>query len=76
MGSENMVMVRLLQIGAKDLTVTSQSQMSNIFRDSESIGKSNGKKWSQNKKKNTNRGCKIAAHKNLFFSANLGVISY
>ena len=25
---------------------TSQSQMSNIFRDSESLGKSNGKKWS------------------------------
>ena len=25
---------------------TSQSQMSNIFRDSESMGKSNGKKWS------------------------------
>ena len=24
---------------------TSQSQMSNIFRDSESLGKSNGKKW-------------------------------
>ena len=27
---------------------TSPSQMSNIFRDSESLGKSNGKKWSQN----------------------------
>ena len=26
---------------------TSQSQMSNIFTDSESLGKSNGKKWSQ-----------------------------
>ena len=26
---------------------TSQSWMSNIFRDSESLGKSNGKKWSQ-----------------------------
>ena len=26
---------------------TSQSQMSNIFRDLESLGKSNGKKWSQ-----------------------------
>ena len=26
---------------------TSRSQMSNIFRDSESLGKSNGKKWSQ-----------------------------
>ena len=25
---------------------TSRSQMSNIFRDSESLGKSNGKKWS------------------------------
>ena len=27
-------------------TPTSRSQMSNIFRDSESLGKSNGKKWS------------------------------
>ena len=26
---------------------TSQSRMSNIFRDSESLGKSNGKKWSR-----------------------------
>ena len=26
---------------------TSQSRMSNIFRDSESLGKNNGKKWSQ-----------------------------
>ena len=26
---------------------TSRSQMSNIFRDSESLGKCNGKKWSQ-----------------------------
>ena len=26
---------------------TSQSRMSNIFRDSESLGKSNGKRWSQ-----------------------------
>ena len=26
---------------------TSRSPMSNIFRDSESLGKSNGKKWSQ-----------------------------
>ena len=26
---------------------TSQNRMSNIFRDSESLGKSNGKKWSQ-----------------------------
>ena len=26
---------------------TSRSRMSNIFRDSESLGKSNGKKWSQ-----------------------------
>ena len=27
--------------------LTSRSRMSNIFRDSESLGKSNGKKWSQ-----------------------------
>ena len=29
------------------LAPTSRSRMSNIFRDSESLGKSNGKKWSQ-----------------------------
>ena len=37
--------------------------MSNIVRDSDSLGKSNEKKWSHNKK-NTNKGCKIAE---LFF---------
>ena len=30
---------------------TSRSRMSNNFRDSDSLGKSNGKKWSQIKKK-------------------------
>ena len=46
--------------------------MSNIFRDSESLGKSNGKKWSQNnkkKQKKNNIWCRIAAQfkkKNLF----------
>ena len=50
--------------------------MSNIFKDSESLGKSNVKKWSENKK-NTYKGCKIAA-RNFFlllFSANLGLIT-
>ena len=48
--------------------------MSNISRDLESLGKSNGKKWSQSFK-NTNKGCKIAAH---FFVvvANLGLINH
>ena len=45
---------------------TSRSRMTNIFRDSESLGKSNGKKWSQISK-NTNKGCKIAAQKKVFF---------
>ena len=46
------------------LAPTSISWMSNIFRDSKSLGRSNGKKWSQNWK-NTNKGCKMAAY---FFS--------
>ena len=40
--------------------------MSNSFRDSEYLGKSIGKKWSQNKKiyiKKTNKGCKSAEQK-------------
>ena len=65
-GSENVVLVVLLWIRAKDITVvflfvcvftfevsfkhlfapTSQNRMSKIFRDLESLGNSNGKKWS------------------------------
>ena len=41
------------------------SLMSNILRDLEYLGKSNGKKWSKNKK-NTNKWCKIDA-KNVSF---------
>ena len=52
---------------------TSQSRMSNIFRDFESLGKSNGKKYSE--LKNTNKGCKIAAQKR-FFWANLGLFNH
>ena len=48
--------------------------MSNIFRESESFGKSDGKKWSQNLK-NAKKGCKIAVQKNIFF-ANLGLINH
>ena len=47
--------------------------MSNIFRDSESLGKINGNKWSQNKKKNTNKGVKSPQ---IFFIAHLGLINH
>ena len=55
---------------------TSQSWMSNIFRNSESVWKSNGKKWSQNKKKKyLDRVC-IRRAKKVFFAANLGFINH
>ena len=45
---------------------TSKSLMSNIFRDSESFGKSNEKKGSQNLKK-SNEWCKFTAHFTIIF---------
>ena len=46
---------------------TSQSRMSNIFRDSESLGKSNGKKWSHIETFLVWKWSKIATQKELFF---------
>ena len=46
---------------------TSQSQMSNIFRDSESLRKSNGKKWSQIRTFVFGSGLKLPRKKSLFF---------
>ena len=49
---------------------TSQSRMSNIFRDSESLGKSNGKKWSQIL---VWKWSKIAAQKKVCFVADFAL---
>jgi hypothetical protein len=46
---------------------TSQSQMSNIFRDSESLGKSNGKKWSNIWTFLFGSGLKFPCKKKVFF---------
>ena len=46
---------------------TSQSRMSNIFKDSESLGKSNGKKWSQIGTVLFGSGLKSRRKKSLFF---------
>jgi hypothetical protein len=45
---------------------TAQSRMSNIFRDSESLGKSNGKKWSQIGTFLFGSGLKLPPQKSLF----------
>ena len=46
---------------------TSQSRMSNIFRDSESLGKSNGKKWSNIRTFLFASGLKLPRKKKFFF---------
>ena len=46
---------------------TSRSRMSKILRDSESLGKSAGKKWSQNGISLLGSGLKSPHKKNLFF---------
>ena len=46
---------------------TSRSRMSNIFRDSESLGKSNGKKWSQIWTFLCGKGLKSPRKKKFFF---------
>ena len=46
---------------------TSRSRMSNIFRDSESLGKSNGKKWSQILKFLFRSGLKLQRKKKIVF---------
>ena len=54
---------------------TSPSRMSNIFRDSESLWKSYGKKLSQNLKKIPIKGVKSLRKKKVFFSANSGLLN-
>ena len=46
---------------------TSRSRMSNIFRDSESLGKINGKKWSQVLKLVLIKGVKLQRKKRFVF---------
>ena len=46
---------------------TSRSRMSKLFRDSESLGKSSGKKWSQNGTFFLESGLKLPRKKKFFF---------
>ena len=52
---------------------TSGSRMSKIFRDSESLGKSAGKKWSQNGTFWLESGLKSPRKKKLFFFADFAL---
>ena len=52
----------------------SQSQMSKVIKDSESLGQSNEKKWSQIWNFFTNKGCKIAAQTKVCFWANFALL--
>ena len=52
---------------------TSRSWMSNIFRDLESLGESNGKKWSHIRIFFVWKWSKIAAHKKSFFFADFAL---
>ena len=45
---------------------TSRNRMSKIFRDSESLGKSSGKKWSQNRNFYSESGLKLPRKKKFF----------
>ena len=62
----------LLRYRLKVFAPTSWSLMSKVFRDSESLGKSNGKNVVTNFKTFTNKGCKIATH--FFFLGGWGRI--
>ena len=53
---------------------TSQSRMSNIFRDSESLGKSNGKKWSNIWTFLLGSGLKSPRAKKFFFVADFVLV--
>ena len=55
------------------LAPTSQSRMSNIFRDLKSLGKSNGKKWSQIGTFLVWKGSKIVAQKKVCFLADFAL---
>ena len=52
---------------------TSRSRMSEIFRDSESLGKSAGKKWSQNWTFLLGSGLKLPRKKKFFFVADFAL---
>ena len=52
---------------------TSRSRMSNIFRDSESLGKSNGKKWSHIQTFLFGSGLKSPRKKKFFFADFAGL---
>ena len=52
---------------------TSQSRMSNIFRDSESLGKSNGKKWSHIQTFLFGSGLKSPHKKKVYFFADFAL---
>ena len=54
---------------------TSRSRMSNIFRDSESLGKSNGKKWSHIQTFLFGSGLKSPRKKKFFFCWFCGPVS-
>ena len=56
------------------LVPTSQSPLSKLFIFSESLGKSNGMKWSQIWKIFAHEGCEIAAPKKDFFPANFALL--
>ena len=53
---------------------TSRSRMSNIFRDTESFGKSNGKKWSQIWTFLFGSGLKLPRKKKFFFCADFAFV--
>ena len=55
---------------------TSQSRMSNIFRDSEFLGKSNGKKWSQISTFLFKNCLKLPRKKKVFFSLTFSLLRY
>ena len=52
---------------------TSRSRMSKIFSDSESLGKSSGKKWSQNRTFLLGSGLKSSRNKKFFFADYVGL---
>ena len=57
------------------LAPTSQSQMSKTFRDSESVGKSNEKKWSQIGKLLLIKGVRSPRKKSFFLCADFALLS-
>ena len=67
----------LLEVPFKGLFApTSRSRMSNIFRDSESLGKSNGKKWSHIQTFLFGSGLKSPRKKKFFFADFAGLFQW